>query len=145
MSNRTLLVLCIAGLVGVAVLLALHIMPIFWTGQQGKYLAYNDVRGSAIEHKGKLYTLNFDQQTKLITLLNQAVPVGKEYIEKKQEDLNIQRIVIYRFNAPDIILTPYGYVDEHLIFMAPAWNANGLLKDTSHGALKDLISTTYDP
>jgi hypothetical protein len=109
-----------------------------------KYLSQNNVRGIAVEHKGKLFTLNFQQQNDFITYINQAFKAGNAI--SPQPSTAINKIVIYQFeNKPDIDITVYGYIDNDLIFSTPAWFSNELLRDKSQGALKTLLSQTYDP
>lgn len=111
-------------------------------GAPQHYLAYNDVRGSAIEHNGKLYTLNFDQQNALVDFLNHALPSAAEVIN---QPASFTQIVIYRFNKPDVLLTPIGYASGALLFAVPALANNQLLSDSSHGGMQKLLTKTYDP
>ena len=56
-----------------------------------------------------------------------------------------QQLVIYRFNAPDLILTPVGYgSNQNLIFEAKEWNPAGYLLDVSSGEMDELLKSTYD-
>lgn len=63
-------------------------------------LAYNEVKGMAIESEGKLYTLNFEQQNQVVAALNK-----KENIpEIKTCGAPGEKLIIYRFNAPEWVL-----------------------------------------
>jgi hypothetical protein len=144
MSNRTLTFLSLAVVACLGILLAINLIPLIQGVTPGKYFQNNDIRGIAVQHKGLLYTLNFDQQNKLVDWINHTAPVSQQSFQKTS-DLNIDKIHIYLFGKPDVELFPITYVNDNLIFSAPALNASALLKDTSNGLLKKMLSETYDP
>ncbi len=146
MNNRLLLNLTLVVVGCMAIILIMNLSRIFVEPLREKYLRYNDVRGSAIEHKSLLYTFNFEQQNELIKNLNHALPITKNSLNPSSPaSLDFSKLIIYRFKAPDLILTPIAY-DEHenLIFSLPEWNPDDYLQEISQGAMKELISTTYD-
>lgn len=143
MSNRMLFWITGLGVACMAILLILNSLPFIWMPKTEKYLKYNDVRGMAVQHKDKLYTLNFDQQTKVVGYLNQAIPL-KDNAQAKPSTLEVSKIIIYRFDRPDLILVPIEYKNNNLIFSSPDWNREGLMRDTSGGELKTLLESTYD-
>lgn len=145
MSNRTLFWMTGIVILCIIALLLLNALPMIWTPPTEKYLKFNDVRGMAVEHKNKLYTLNFDQQTQVVGYLNQAVPVDNASVANKNPKIEISKIVVYRFDAPDLILIPIEYRNDNLIFSSPDWNKDGLMKDVSGGALQNILAQTYDP
>lgn len=145
MSNRTLLMLTGIVLVGIFILLAINIMPYISNIKSERYLTYNGVRGMAIEHNNLLYTLNFEQQNELIGILNMALPIGSKAYTQDNEKPNFEKIIIYRFNSPDAVITPIAYQGNELVFSIPEWNNNGLMKEVSRGELKSLLEKTYDP
>ncbi len=104
------------------------------------YLDYNHVRGSAIEH-GLNYTLNFEQQNALITYLNEADAFSLQISEAPPP---FTKLYIYRFNAPDIVITPLAYLDNNLLFSSPEWNNGAPLLEKSQGKLKFLLENAYD-
>lgn len=145
MNNRILVALTSAVILGMLVLLALNMTSIL-TGQPGgqTYLRYNHVRGVAIQHNQLLYTLNFSQQNQVIDLLNRSIRVVG-FKPGKNEKPDFDQIIIYLFDGkPDVILTPVAYVDDNLVFTAPAWDKEGYLMELSEGDLKNLLSKTYD-
>ncbi len=154
MSNRLLIWMTGLVIFCIGVLLFLNIMPFIWTPNVEKYLKLNDVRGMAVEHNQKLYTLNFEQQNAVVMYLNQAIPVSnstqakayatKTNLKDKSTNLDIAKIVIYRFNLPDLTIVPLEYVKNNLVFSSPSWNSEGLLKDVSGGKLQNLLSQTYE-
>lgn len=147
MSNRTLTFLTLCVLLGIGVLLAINLMTILPQTSSKEYIERGQVRGSAVQHDGKPYTLNFQQQNALIDHLNHAIEIKKSAtpeLAATTPKLEIEKIIFYRFNANNIEITPISYDGNNLIFSAPDWNRNGLLQDTSAGQLKTLLSQTYD-
>lgn len=127
-----------------------------------RYISANDVRGMAVEHNGKLYTLNFDQQNELVDIFNRAIPVDKEVAEARKLTTSkmpeVSKIIIYRFNDPDIEITPIGFVNKtssaiktatpdypNIVFSAPQWNPKGLLEEATSDEMQKVLLTTYDP
>jgi hypothetical protein len=146
MDNRTLSYLTYIVIIGFVVLIAMNILPFLQMQQQPineKYLSYNGVRGMAIAHRQKLYTLNFDQQNEMIGFLNASIPTAKTALGSNNQKPDFDKIVIYRFNASDIELVPVAYQDGSLIFSAPEWNPDGYMKDEK-GAIKSLSESAYD-
>lgn len=142
MNNRTLIYMTSLVVACMAALLFINLIPIFWPSKAEKYLSLKDVRGIDIEHHQIPYTLNFEQQNGLIEMLNMSIPIG--FTIKKENELNIEKITIYRFGKPDLTIIPYGYEKDNLIFSIPDWNPDGLMQDISQGKLKQLLSKTYD-
>jgi hypothetical protein len=104
-------------------------------------LDYNHVRGSAVEHQVP-YTLNFEQQNALITYVNAAETSNMQ--PSTAAPTPYSKIIIYRFNAPNTIITPLTYIGDNLLFSTPEWNEGKPLLDTSQGKLKHLLETSYD-
>jgi hypothetical protein len=141
LSNQTLYWLTGLGVACVMLLMFMNLAPVLWSKKDEKYIKYNDVRGMSIEHNQKVITLNFDQQNEMVGFFNQSEPAEKVANPNKQS-LDFTKIIINRFNAPDLIITPIEYQNSNLIFSTPDWNEKGLLKDTSNGRMKKLISQT---
>lgn len=148
-------------LAGFAVILVMN-MVAFLGVIPSKYLSPNEVRGIAVEHNHKLYTLNFDQQNALVDILNRLFPVGQEIVDKRKVEVpdapKITKIIIYRFNAPDLEIIPVAYIskttsvmttpdisDARMVLSIPEWNQNGLLEESSSDELQKLLSSTYGP
>lgn len=145
MSNKTLLYLTGAVLVGIAALFLVNIASIFESTNPQPYLKFNSVRGIAVQHAGKLYTLNFDQQKEFISILNHVVSTSEMRGEALKRPL-IDKIIIYQFNGePDIQLTPVSQHDQNLVLKTTKWNTDGYVMDISNGSLINLLSQTYDP
>ncbi|MFI5343323.1 MAG: hypothetical protein ACHQUC_03785, partial [Chlamydiales bacterium] len=107
------------------------------------YLKYNQMQGVAVQHNTLLYTLNFQQQTDLVTLLNRSVRVlGVK--PDKHEKPKVEKIIIYQFGKSNVIITPIAYLNGNLVYSAPAWNADNYLMEISDGELQKLLDQTYD-
>jgi hypothetical protein len=146
MNNKTLLYLTLLVLFGMAILFAINMTSIL-TGQPENqtYLKFNDVRGIAVAHNQLLYTLNFEQQNRIIDILNRAVRVVGVKPGKRQRP-TIEKIVVYQFdNKPDLIINPIAYVDQNLVFSIPQLEKDSYLMELSEGDLQQLLSQTYDP
>jgi len=160
-GTKFTLYMTVAVLAGFAIILAMNAISMLGIAPS-KYLSPNDVRGVAVEHSGKLYTLNFTQQNELVEILNRLIPVGKDIVEKRKVDApqesQVSKIIIYRFNAPDLEIIPVAYVSKTTSIMAkqdsnsirmvlsvPEWNQNGLLEESSSDELQKLLSSTYGP
>jgi hypothetical protein len=142
--NRVMGFLTFAMLVGMAIILMLNFSALLTPPKNERYLSYNGVRGMAVEHNRLLWTLNFEQQNQVIDFLNRCLPIGKNTSHLEKRPLSIDRLVIYRFNAPDLFVTPVGYDGDNLIFQAQEWNPSGYLLDVSGGLFNTLLTQTYD-
>ncbi len=80
--------------------------PIFLNGPDEKFISYNQVSGIGIFVNGTEYILNFDQQNHFLRLLNKM----ENYPCHFQENLDFEKIIIYRFDQPDLII-PKNNVD----------------------------------
>jgi hypothetical protein len=127
------------------IIIALNITTLLNPSPVEKYISFNDVNGIEVVHNKIPYTLNFEQQNKLLEYLNVSLPIGKEKFPSNKESLDFDKIVIYRFGAPEITLIPLAYYQQNLIYEAPGWNPKGYMQDISEGQLRTLISQTYDP
>lgn len=144
MNNKSLTYLTAIVLVGTTILLALNVMPIFWSPVNEKYIVYNDVRGMAVSHKGQLYTLNFDQQNEVIGLLNLTIKVGTQKLTPDIKKADFDRIVIYQFKGPDLDIIPVGINEDGILFSVPRWNTDGYMQDVSKKQFTTLIENAYD-
>ena len=162
MSKRLTLTMTLAVLAGFGILLMMNVAALFGV-LPARFISPNDVRGMAIEHNRKLYTLNFDQQNGMVEIFNRLIPVSEEMIAKRtvvpKKPLEIQKITIYRFNQPDIEILPIAFVSKSLsvtskeeetdtiscVFSVPAWNPNGLLEESATDSAYKILINTYDP
>ena len=108
-----------------------------------RYYGPNDIRGSAIRSKEKLYTLNFLEQTRFVDLLNRTLVVNElpEYADKAPFD----KIILYLFGGKEIELTPVAVSDDNVYFSAPALQKSRYLQDATRGRLLQLLEGTYGP
>lgn len=145
MSNKSIFTIALLAVMVLGFILTININSIL----KGKvveeaYLKYNSVKGMAVERNKLLYTLNFDQQNEIVSILNRSVRVlGVK--PNKREKPKIDKLVIYQFGEnPDIIITPIAYIDKNLVYSAPAWSPDNYLMELSDGQLSKLIAQTYD-
>lgn len=132
-------------LIGMGIILMLNFTRFITQEKNERYLSYNGVRGMALDHNKQLWTLSFEQQNKAIEQINLCLPIGKSAQHQDGKPLDFGRIVIYRFNAPDLYLTPIAYDGNNLVFESKEWNPDGRLLDVSGGAFDALLRSTYDP
>ncbi len=145
MSNRLLIFLTLLVILAMLLLFVMRAAPFLWKSPSSNYIAFEDVRGMALVYHNIPYTLSFEQQNRVVELLNQSVPIAPQKYPKDENRADFDKLVIYRFGANDLILTPEVYVDEDLAYRVSEWNGNGLLMDISGGVLKELLNQTHDP
>lgn len=144
MSNRTLTYLIILIIACVGVVFALNFSRLYIEKEPLDYIDRNYVRGMELVVDGVPYTLNFEQQNNAVTLLNNAIKVGYEALFNEEEgSIGFEKILIYRFDAPPITVTPIAYINDTLLFKVPEWQPNGFLNDTQPGAFKTLIKSAH--
>ena len=137
MINRVIFFLSLLMLVFVGILFYANMGYLFFDPPKEKHISYNAVSGIAVEQQGTFYTLNFNQQNRLLKFLNELQPTSS--LVPLTDEL-IGKIVIYRFNEPDLILQPMSVNEnEGLYFKIPEWNRENIFYDTSKGKLKKLI------
>lgn len=145
MNNRTLTFLTVLVLVGIGAILLLNIASLFKKPENEKHISLNDVRGVEIQYKKKLYPLSLEQQVQAIQILNDSLPVSFKTGQRNLATPNFEQIIIYQMNKPDVVVTPVGYDQEDLVFRAPSWNEQALLKEFSDGNLKKIIQSAIEP
>lgn len=140
MVNRILIT---TSLIALFVILALNVLPFFWEGASNVYLLPHDISGMAIRHSDRLFTLNYEQQSHSIEILNRSIPVGT-IDHAGGKPLNFDQIVIYRFNASPVHIKPIAWLpDGSLYYNAPEWSPSPL-KEVSKGELYDILTESYD-
>lgn len=145
MSNRTLTFLVVIFFAAMGLLFLVNFSGIFSHKTDEKYISLNDVRGMAVYHSNKPYTLNFEQQTESLGFINRAFVIDKTEVSSDAPPMEISKIVIYRFGKQsDIVITPIMYKNDELIFSAPVLEKDRYLKENRRGKLKKLLSQTYD-
>lgn len=144
MNNNTLYTLVGLALFAIFALFAMRLVPALDLMQQPeKYVSRGDIKGIDIVKNDVPYTLNLDQQSKVINFLNLSIPVGKTPFTPDPK-FPFSKIVIHRVNGSAIELLPITYDSNDLIYSAPAWNPTGYMRDVSDGGLKKILSQTID-
>lgn len=146
MKNTTVFTVSLILVILLGLLLTVNIETIMRGKDTSEpYIEYNKVRGIAVEHKEKLYTLNFKQQNDLIYILNNSIHVLGVKPDKREKP-QISKIIVYQFEGkPDLLITPVAYINQNLVYSAPSWSADGYLMEVSEGELQRLLAQTFDP
>lgn len=144
MKNQTVFTIALLVIIGIGILLTINMKNILKGKETDEpYLKYNEMQGIAVQHNSLLYTLNFQQQTSLATMLNRSVRVVGVKPDKHEKP-KIEKIIVYLFGKSDVIITPIAYLNGNLVYSAPAWNADNYLMELSDGELQKLLDQTYD-
>lgn len=141
-GTRWLLILTFVLVAAVGVLVLRGVLELVPVAIQTERIDIVDVQGSAVEHSGELYTLNFEQQNLVVGTLSTAIPFEGEIAPI--ERLEISHIVIYPFDSRPIMIDILGQDENELVFLAPQWAGSMPLKETSDGQLLELLLQTYD-
>jgi hypothetical protein len=105
------------------------------------FLSPFQVRGSAVIFNELPFTLNFDQQTSLIKILNKSkklmhvtspLPASKEP----------RKIEIYLFNQPDIVINLWN--EDHSLLKVSSADPPYFLDIKKPSALKELLENSFD-
>lgn len=146
MKNTSLIAMTALVLIAVAALMMLNYAPKMTLSSPNATAAGLpplEVKGMAVVHQGKPFTLNFDQQKLANDAIAKAVKVKKtDY--KKNSDLNFDKIVIYRFNAGDVDIIPIQFAEKNLVFEVPSLNTDAYFMELSGGKLQDMIKQSFD-
>lgn len=142
MDSRTLTYLLILAVAAIALFLMNRSTSVFTPAQDDKFISPYDVRGMAIVHAGKPFTLNFNQQNACVDGLNRALPITRL---RPQSAINLpfEKLVIYRFDQPDINLPLADLADGTLVFQAQDWNPGGYLTEITVGDMWKMLSQAY--
>lgn len=130
---------------GILILLFLNISPGLFPQKQAGYISLNDVRGSAVFHNGKAFTLNFEEQTNLVDYLNRAVLVKKKDYSNPSKNFPFEKITLYLFKNADVEIFPIDSSNQNLVLNIPAWNQEFYFMDLSGGYLQKLLNSSFDP
>lgn len=141
-TNMTLLTIALAAiLVLFGVNLITHIKPeLKETEETVGTLGLNkaEVKGMAVDKNSKIYTLNQKQQNDALNFINRMRPVDKNDYPTKGT-FEFTKLIVYRFDKPDVNLVPMAFQDQNLVFDVPALGSGSYMLDMSAGAFYDLI------
>ncbi len=140
MVNRLLITL---GIIALFLVILLNIIPLFWSPNSEEYIAQDHVEGVSLVVKNVPYTLNFDQQKATIDILNRAIPIGQYQSAQDDPPIFFDTIEIYRFDQKPVTIKPLAWVNENLVFSAPAWS-EGNLMEVSKRELYEILNEAYD-
>lgn len=103
------------------------------------------VRGMALIVSNTPYTLNFDQQTRVVNALNRAVAVVKEAPDASAEKPFFEQLIVYRFNQPDLMIKPIQQHRMALLLDIPAWSNTHNFMDASSDELVTILRGAFGP
>ncbi len=144
MSNQTLLALIFVVVCAIGALFMINMGPTIFNAVSDLTIPPSHVRGSAIQRNQVLYTLNYNQQNAVIEIINHAIPLKEGGAKKSKTPPGFEKLIIYRFNAPNIEIIPSGFVGDNLEFSAPQLRQNGYFLEVSAGVLQDLLPQIYE-
>ncbi len=140
MSNFNIFLMTTLAFLAIAALFVMNFSSYFSFG--GGSLSSELIGGSAVEHKKILYTLNFDQQNRLIDFINQSDVAKDQKSVTQDPNIDVKKIVFYLLeNKNNIEIIPLNYDSQGNLFFS---FREKIRKDTSQGKLKKLLSETYD-
>lgn len=153
MSNQTIYLLVALALIAVLILFGVNLMSKYQgpattntptlNNQQLK-IDRTQVKGIAVEKEGKVYNMSMRQQMTALSFLDRAEPVDKKDYPTKNDNMGFNRLIIYRFNQPDITLTPFAYDDKNIVFEAPIIGTGSYILEMSGGEFKNLIQKVIE-
>lgn len=108
-------------------------------------LSRDSVRGSALVVKGVTYTLNFNQQVSVINVLGRAIAIGRDAISSDGQKPFFDKLIIYRFNQPDLIIQPLQQRVTSMLLDIPEWSETQYFLDTSSGELVNTLKEAFGP
>lgn len=133
-------------LVGIVLLLLFNAFPFLWPKSSGPYLKPDWIRGMAVVDGGKDFTLNFDQQNRMVQLLNRSLPLQRDPNKTFTNHQGWSKIVVYGFGGvKDLEIYPIAWDEAgSLVFRCDEWSSKEMI-DLSAGELKSLIVEILDP
>lgn len=144
MTNKSITYLIVVAILIAGVLITINSLGISFGIAQEKYLTFNGVQGIEVVAKGIHYPLNFEQQNKVISLINHSVQVEMDkYFESDETPFAYEKIIIYPFNEKPIELIPVGLIGTQLLIKAPKWHPQGFLREI-RGELDSLLNEAFD-
>lgn len=132
--------LLIVAITGVCLLLAstaLRVALVVTTSQPALRLSPHHVAGIDLVVNDIPYTLNFDQQEKVIDALNTAIVIENEPANKETP---FDRLVVHRFSQSPLVFSPIGMAGKELVLTD---NEGLLLRDSSAGELVDILNGAH--
>ncbi len=154
MTGRNLYIGTLCVIAGFAIIFLLNVAG-FFVGLPSKYLTVSEVKSIAVEHAGKLYTLNPAQQIALIEIFNHSISLTASEKEKMHNELpvDVTKIVITRYSDTDVIVKPVGYVGTNsknlnermvtMVYSAPDWSKS-LLEESFPNEMIQVLTAAYE-
>lgn len=135
-KQRRLLFILLTAIISIGFLVASQFFRPFSNGNAE--FSKSTIKGISIERKGLSYTLNFEQQSKVIKILSHSIRT-MEHKRKENFDYPVEKMVLHRFDRADTELIPIAYSGDNLVFLIQEDKENVFLLETSMGKLKELL------
>lgn len=144
MSNRMTLIFSFIIIGCIAVLFLAQYLPLIWAVENEPFISHNGTRGIAVEERGNLWTLGFEQQNAFIDALNSGEEVPKSVLPDSSL-FPFTRVIVYQFNnKPDLVFYPANLEGETILFQAPKLLKDGYIREGSKGQLLQMLNQSYD-
>ncbi len=149
MSNQTIYLLVALALIAVLILFGVNLTNKYQTqtpqtntptlNNQQLKIDRTQVKGIAVEKEGKVYNMSMRQQMTALTFLDRAEPVDRKDYPTRNPSMGFNRLIIYRFNQPDIVLTPFAFEEKNIVFESPIIGTGSYILEMSGGEFYNLI------
>lgn len=143
MAQRTKIFLILA-LAAMGAAFLLHLLNFYSPLESEPFFVRAQISGVAIEYKGQLYTLNFEQQNQFLSAINRSLPTTREFLTHSTQKPIFSKLVIYRFQGVPVEILPVAFFEENLVFSIPALKPQDLRVETSEGELHKMLLKTFD-
>lgn len=104
-----------------------------------------NVRGSAVLKRNTLYTLGFDQQNRILGMLNKMEGIEKPKNLDEGKDLPFDKLIIYHFDTPKSSLKGKTLPDGRVVYILKTGSNTRYLLDNSGGKLFMVLKQAYQP
>jgi hypothetical protein len=140
MKSSTLTLLVGVMVAAVALLLLVNFFSIYLQPDAKRFIKPGEVKGISVFHGEKEFAANSRQQNDIISILNQSVRLKPDMVQKdEKQQIAYSKIVIYRFDQPEIVITPIEVVKNQLIFSCPEWYPEGYMREVGPGNLNAIL------
>lgn len=145
MQNSSVILLTSLALVAIGTLLMLNLGPhlsTFPTTTPG--MGNIHIKAIDLYKKGLFFPLNAEQQKIVAEAITHAEPVKKSDYPEAKGPLNFEKLIIHRYDGPDIEIHPLQYKDSNLVFSTQGLSKDGDFIEFSAGALQKTLDSAHD-
>lgn len=143
MNNTSLIIMTSCALIAIGALLTLNLAPKIASQVSITAIPPLQAKTAMVYEKGIPYTLNYDQLRILTNTIQKAESVDKKDYPEVKGPFNFEKIVITRFNGPDLEIIPIQYKETNLVFSVPALDKDTYYIELSGGALQSMLKSVH--